>query len=118
MEEVKKQTPIDLYLMVPHQVYEGGKQSVKVCLLACKNIKAFAGFLPTKEILETHFQADRVRIEMAKQECGNENTYRPQPLYLEVVLCCRSTYHNIVLFYCRTRLMFPVLLFLCINSYL
>ena len=56
MEEVKKQTPIDLYLMVPHQVYEGGKQSVKVCLLACKKIKAFAGFLPTKEILETHFQ--------------------------------------------------------------
>lgn len=41
MEEVKKQTPIDLYLMVPHQVYEGGKQSVKVCLLACKKIKAF-----------------------------------------------------------------------------
>lgn len=84
MEEVKKQTPIDLYLMVPHQVYEGGKQSVKVCLLACKKIKAFAGFLPTKEILETHFQAERVRIEMAKQESGNENTYRPQPLYLEV----------------------------------
>ena len=50
MEEVKKQTPIDLYLMVPHQVYEGGKQSVKICLLACKKIKAFAGFLPTKEI--------------------------------------------------------------------
>ena len=84
MEEVKKQTPINLYLMVPHQVYEGGKQSVKICLLACKKIKAFAGFLPTKEILETHFQAERVRIEMAKQESGNEGTYRPQPLYLEV----------------------------------
>lgn len=84
MEEEKKQTPIDLYLMVPHQVYEGGKQLVKVCLLACKKIKAFEGFLPTKEILETHFQAERVRIEMAKQESGNENTYRPQPLYLEV----------------------------------
>ena len=56
---------------------------MKVCLLACKKIKAFAGFLPTKEILETHFQAERVRIEMAKQE-SDENTYRPQPLYLEV----------------------------------
>lgn len=84
MEEVKKQTPIDLYLMVPHQVFESGKQAVKICLLACKKIKAFEGFLPTKEILETHFQAERVRIEMAKQESGNENTYRPQPLYLEV----------------------------------
>lgn len=84
MEEVKKQTPIDLYLMVPHQVHEGLKQSVKICLLACKKIKALTGVVPTKEILETHFQAERVKIQIAKEQSGKENTYVPQPLCLEV----------------------------------
>lgn len=83
-KEIAKQTSVDLYLMVPHSIFEGGKETTKICLLSCKKIKAFEGFLPTKEILETHFQVERVRIEMAKQESGNEGTYRPQPLYLEV----------------------------------
>ena len=72
MEEVKKQTPIDLYLMVPHQVYEGGKQSVKICLLACKKIKAFAGFLPTKEILETHSRTPASPFQCEPVPLGNE----------------------------------------------
>lgn len=84
MEEAKKQTPVDLYLMVPHSTFEGGKETTKICLLSCKKIKAFAGVVPTKEILETHFQAERVKIQIAKEKSGKENTYVPQPLYLEV----------------------------------
>lgn len=84
MEEAKKQTPVDLYLMVPHSTFEGGKETTKICLLSCKKIKAFAGVVPTKEILETHFQAERVKIQIAKEQSGKENTYVPQPLYLEV----------------------------------
>lgn len=84
MEEAKKQTPVDLYLMVPHSTFEGGKEMAKICLLSCKKIKAFAGVVPTKEILETHFQAERVKIQIAKEQSGKENTYVPQPLCLEV----------------------------------
>ena len=84
MEEAKKQTPVDLYLMVPHSTFEGGKETTKICLLSCKKIKAFAGVVPTKEILETHFQAERVKIQIAKEQSGKENTYVPQPLCLEV----------------------------------
>ena len=83
MENLKKQTPINLYLMVPHQVYERGKQITKICLLSCKKIKAFEGILPTKEILETHFQAEKVRIQISEKNPEGE-VYRPQPLYLEV----------------------------------
>lgn len=84
MEEAKKQTTVDLYLMVPHSTFEGGKETTKICLLSCKKIKAFAGVVPTKEILETHFQAERVKIQIAKEQSGKENTYVPQPLCLEV----------------------------------
>lgn len=84
MEEVKKQTPVDLYLMVPHSTFEGGEETTKICLLSCKKIKAFTGVTPTKEILETHFQAERVKIQIAKEQSGRENTYVPQPLCLEV----------------------------------
>lgn len=84
MEEAKKQTPVDLYLMVPHSTFEGGEETTKICLLSCKKIKAFAGVVPTKEILETHFQAERVKIQIAKEQSGKENTYVPQPLCLEV----------------------------------
>lgn len=84
MEEAKKQTPVDLYLMVPHSTFEGGKEATKICLLSCKKIKAFTGVTPTKEILETHFQAERVKIQIAKEQSGKENTYAPQPLCLEV----------------------------------
>lgn len=84
MEEAKKQTPVDLYLMVPHSTFEGGKEATKICLLSCKKIKAFSGVVPTKEILETHFKAERVKIQIAKEQFGKENTYVPQPLCLEV----------------------------------
>lgn len=84
MEEAKKQTPVDLYLMVPHSTFEGGKETTKICLLSCKKIKAFTGVTPTKEILETHFQAERVKMQIAKEQSGKENTYVPQPLCLEV----------------------------------
>lgn len=83
-KEITKQTSVDLYLMVPHSIFEGGKETTKICLLSCKKIKAFAGVVPTKEILETHFQAERVKMKIAKEQSGNENTYVPQPLWLEV----------------------------------
>ena len=84
MEEVGKQTPVDLYLMIPHSTFEGGKETTKICLLSCNKIKAFTGVTPTKEILETHFQAERVKMQIAKEQSGKENTYVPQQLCLEV----------------------------------
>ena len=52
MEEAKKQTPVDLYLMVPHSTFEGGKETTKICLLSCKKIKAFTGVFLQKKFLK------------------------------------------------------------------
>lgn len=84
MEDVKKQTPVDLYLMVPHSTFDGEKEVTKICLLSCKKLKTLVGITPTKEILTTHFEAERVKIEIAKRDSGKENTYVPQPLVLEL----------------------------------
>ena len=81
--DVKNQTSIPLYLMVPHQVNSNGRSFTKICLLSCEKIKAFQPILPTKEILETHFQAERVRMEIAKNN-PEGGKYIPQPLYLEI----------------------------------
>lgn len=84
METKEKQTPAKLYLMVPHRV-QGGKPrgEVRIVLLSCDKIKSFEGVLPTEEILATHFQAERVRMKIARSKDG-EAKYTPQPLYLEV----------------------------------
>lgn len=86
-EKIPKQHPANLYLMVPHQVNNSGKQGVNFTLLSCKKIKSFEGILPTQEILATHFQAERVRLKMAEERNkaeGKTERYVPQPLYLEI----------------------------------
>lgn len=84
METKEKQTPAKLYLMVPHRVQSGKPQGeVRIVLLSCDKIKSFEGVLPTKEILATHFQAERVRMEIVQLR-AKEAEYIPQPLYLEV----------------------------------
>lgn len=83
---VEKQTPADLYLMVPHPTPEGAK----IVFLSVKKIKSFAGIAPTKEILATHFQAEKVRMQLAEQatehvkEDDKKAKYMPQPLYLQI----------------------------------
>lgn len=89
MEEKRpKQHPVKLYIMVPHQVLvEGGYRFTNITLLSCDKIKSFKGILPTQEILATHFQAERVRLQIAKEKNkteGKEEKYIPQPLYIEV----------------------------------
>lgn len=63
-KQAVKQTPADLYLMVP----KNSKTGVWVTLLSVKKIKSFAEVAPTKEILATHFQAEHVRMEIADAE--------------------------------------------------
>lgn len=63
-KQAVKQTPADLYLMVP----KNSKTGVRVTLLSVKKIKSFAEVAPTKEILATHFQAEHVRMEIADAE--------------------------------------------------
>ena len=70
MEEVKKQTPIDLYLMVPHQVYEGGKQSVKVCLLACKRLRLSQDFYLRKKFLKLIFRLNGFALKWRSRNPG------------------------------------------------
>jgi len=81
--EAPKQTPADLYLMVPHATENG----TRVVFLSVKKIKSLQGIAPTKEILQTHFEAERVRMQLAEQK-ANENDkkakYLPQPLYLQI----------------------------------
>lgn len=82
----EKQTPVDLYLMVPHPTPEGAK----IVFLSVKKIKSFDGIAPTKEILATHFQAEKVRMQLAEQatqhieENDKKAKYMPQPLYLQI----------------------------------
>lgn len=64
-----------LYVMVPRRKVKTGR--VSVCLVNANKLRAFKGNLPTKEILRTHFQIEKLRLEKDK-------TYTPQPLYLEV----------------------------------
>ena len=89
MEEKRpKQHPAKLYLMVPHEfVTIGKKRHTSFTLLSCDKIKSFKGILPTREILATHFQAEKVQLQMAEEKNkteGKEEKYIPQPLYLEV----------------------------------
>lgn len=82
-KQAVKQTPADLYLMVP----KNSKTGVRVTLLSVKKIKSFAEVAPTKEILATHFQAEHVRMEIADAEAkkaGKNAKYLPQPLYLQI----------------------------------
>ena len=83
LQQPEKQTPADLYLMVPKQTNNG----VRVVLLNVKKIKSFVGIAPSKEILLTHFQAERLRMEKAEAEAkkaGKDAKYLPQPLYLQI----------------------------------
>ena len=76
-KQAVKQTPADLYLMVP----KNSKTGVRVTLLSVKKIKSFAEVAPTKEILATHFQAEHVRMEIADAEAkkaGKNAKYLPQ----------------------------------------
>lgn len=84
--KIENQTPIDLYLMIPHEVFDKklGTERTKICLVSCKEMKSLQGILPTKEILETHFSAERVKIQISKRESGKDDTYIPQPLQLEI----------------------------------
>lgn len=81
-EKPIKQTPVDLYVMVPTvKRYSEEKSETTFTLLKCDKIKEFEGILPTKEILETHFLAQRTKMAIAKRD-GED--YVPQPLYLEI----------------------------------
>lgn len=83
-QKVIKQHPAKLYLMVPHRNIKGG---TSITLLSCAKIKAFEGILPTEEILQTHFTAERVRMQIAEEAIkanGGGQRYIPQPLYLEI----------------------------------
>lgn len=71
MKKKIEQKPVDLYLV----------DSKGQGLVSCKGIKSFVGILPTEEILRTHFQKERVKLQIALEK--NEK-YTPQPLYLEI----------------------------------
>lgn len=83
-KQAVKQTPADLYLMVP----KNSKTGVRITFLSVKKIKSFFfGIAPTREILEAHFQAEHVRMEIADAEAkkaGKNAKYLPQPLYLQI----------------------------------
>jgi hypothetical protein len=82
MEKVEKQTPADLFVMIPRVKQITRKKSeTTFTLLKCANIPQFEGVLPTKEILQTHFATQRVKMEIAKRD---KTEYIPQPLYLEI----------------------------------
>mgnify|MGYP001374363812 CR=1 FL=1 len=82
MEKVEKQTPADLFVMIPRvKQITREKSETTFTLLKCANIPQFEGVLPTKEILQTHFATQRVKMEIAKRD---KTEYIPQPLYLEV----------------------------------
>jgi hypothetical protein len=49
-KQAVKQTPADLYLMVP----KNSKTGVRITFLSVKKIKSFFGIAPTREILEAH----------------------------------------------------------------
>lgn len=74
---------VKLYLMIPKETPRGHRTT----LLACDGISAFRGVLPTQQILETHFQTERVRMEIYRRDnAGKKDVpqYVPQPLYLEI----------------------------------
>lgn len=83
-----KEKEFKIYITVPR-----GQDRV---LLNCNTMKSMAGLTPTKEILITHLQAERVRMEIWKRDhpewdklsvnqklASAEQPYKPQPLYIE-----------------------------------
>lgn len=85
---MEKKKEFKIYIIVPR-----GENCV---LLNCNNMKSMQGLTPTAEILATHFQAERVRVEIWKRDhpkwcrlsvnqkrASAEQPYRPQPLYIE-----------------------------------
>lgn len=77
MEKVK-QTPVDLFVMVPKETRKGRR----ITLVKCDRVEKLRGIAPTKEILQTHFEAERIRMKIHEQ--NEKSKYVPQPLFLEI----------------------------------
>ena len=76
MENKESKELITLYVMVPRINTKKGNK-MKVCFVNCNKLPSFSKHIPTKEILKTHFQVERLR-------CQKDKSYHPQPLYLQV----------------------------------
>lgn len=87
-QEVIKQTPVPLYILVPSEKDDG----VHFTLLGTKGMKSLEGIAPTKEILEAHFAAERVRMAIANRDDPYKK-YVPQPLYIDTM---KDSFHAIV----------------------
>ena len=87
-QEIIEQTPVKLYILVPNEKNE----RVRFTLLGTKDMKSLEGIAPTKEILEAHFAAERVRMAIANRDNPDEK-YIPQPLYIDTM---KDSFHDIV----------------------
>lgn len=76
-DEILDQTPVKLYIMV-----RPPKQEKKTILINSSFAPSLKDVLPTREILQTHFQAERIRVQIAKRD--GIKGYIPQPLYLAI----------------------------------
>lgn len=73
-EAMPQQHDVKLYILLPC----GRRGYMFVDAAKCRAIRPF---LPTREILETHFEMQYVLREKARME---EKSFRPMPLYLQL----------------------------------
>lgn len=86
---METQKPANLYIITPHvvgvrpdrtPVTRGQFISIKR-----NRLTAIVPFLPSEEVLRTHFEAERVRMSIFKRDHQEpDHVYIPQPLYIEI----------------------------------
>ena len=68
-----------MYVVIPKFGDAGNTQSSQ--LIKVSELKELSKVCPTEEALQVHFQAERVRLQIAKQK---KEVYAPQPLCLAI----------------------------------